>query len=111
MFDDLYKPYKSEREAFKENWRGPDVYKHGKHAFIAAYNKPKDSDGQSVDVFCCPMPARFYILKARVSKDSMGRAQPAYEVSTGSGEAELISKIAEAISEGMLSFKPAKGQP
>ncbi len=104
-FEQLYFVRQEHIEIFGEYWCGPGKLEHGEDVLIARY--PKDNgDGQSVDIYCCAMPARFYILKVLADVNSVDESQVAYEVSTGSSQAGLAALIAKAISGGMLGFKP-----
>ena len=104
MFDFLNKPYDNELNAFAEHWCGPRLYETHKETLVAKYLSDNDDDGQTVEVYCTAAPARFYKIKVLEGKDSIGRALPARELITGSGEAQLAADIALAISIGMLGI-------
>ena len=108
MFNEIDRPYDSELKAFGANWCGPEHYPHGEDVLVARYPKETDDDGkgdgQSVDVYCCAMPARFYILKVKSEPNSIGDNQDAFEVRTGSSEAKTAAIIAEKVASGMLGF-------
>jgi hypothetical protein len=106
MFDSWYVPYASERAAFGVNWTDPQIYKYGEYIGCALYIRPEKSDGQSVEVSCCAMPARFYKLNVLPGATSVGEERPGYVVTFGSGQAEIAAQIANAIREGMLTFRP-----
>ena len=80
-------------------------YVYGEWRLIAQYPSLPESDGQSVDVYCCAMPARFYRLIVKKEPNSTGDIKEAYRVKTGSGAHKLTAKLAKAISWGMLSFE------
>jgi hypothetical protein len=105
-FESMYIPYAHEAEAFGENFSFPKKYVHGEDIGCALYRKEPGNDGQTVEVFCCALPARFYILKVLPGVNSCDEPKAGYTISTGSGQAELAAKIADAISQGMLDFKP-----
>lgn len=102
MFETLYTPFKEEREIFGKAWCGPAQYKHRKTHLIARYRA--HGDGQPVSVFCNALPARFYTVKARKGKDSMGEPVKPWTLTTGAGMgmARLAKDMAEAASAGML---------
>jgi hypothetical protein len=107
MIDSMYVPYDRERRAFGNKWCGPDKYESWVETLVARYEKdPLDGDGQTVEVYCTAAPARFYRLKVLPSPDSINNQQAGFEITTGSGAGELAASIAEAISQGMLGFKP-----
>lgn len=107
MFNSMYQAYADERSVFGSHWCGQEQLQHGEDVLVAKYPKDKDGDGQSVDVFCCAMPARFYTLVVSPDPDSLGRHQEGYKISTGSSCHELAAKLAEAIAGGMVGFAPA----
>ena len=100
----LDKPYVEEKEAFGSHWCGPHKYEHATEVLVARYESESHCDGQTVEVFCTPMPARFYTVKAQNDVSSVGRPYALWECGTGSGQAELAANIAEAVSTGMLGF-------
>lgn len=105
---DLFSVRDYEREAFLGHWCGPDELPYGEDVLIATYPKdPPDGDGQSVNVYCCALPARFYTLKVEAGQNSVEEPKDNYEVSTGSGQHLLAADIAEAISTGLLTFYSA----
>lgn len=108
MFDILDKPYDWELNTFGKNWCGPTKYTNWKRELVAKFPKsPSDGDGQSVEVYCTPAPARFYELVALPEPNSVGDPQEGFVVSFGSGQWELAKQVAVAISEGMIGFAPA----
>jgi len=110
-FDSLYVPYESERATFGVRWCGPEKYKSWKETRIARFCKNPGSDGQTVDVYCTAAPARFYTLKVRKGRNSVGEKLLAWEFGTGSSMAELAAKMAEAIAGGMLSLHNIRHEP
>lgn len=70
-------------------------------ATIAASYTAQNSDGHDVEVFVTAMPARFYRIEVTPRGD-----KPGYTISTGSGCADLVAKMAAAIADGMISFAP-----
>lgn len=70
-FSFLNAPYADEIAAFGPHWCGPKEYEHGEDALVALYTSSDDSDGQSVEVYCCAMPARFYTLKVLAGKTAL----------------------------------------
>lgn len=104
MFN-LDKPYSEEVKAFGIYWCAPEEYKMWEKTLVAKIPKIKDSDGQSVEVYCTAAPARFYELKVLSEPDSVGDQQEGCIVSFGSGQWDLAKKIAVAFSEGMIGFK------
>jgi len=110
MFETTYPPYKKEIDAFGSAWCGPELYETHKEQLVARYESPDSEDGQTVEIFCTPMPARFYTIRVLEGPNSVGDRQPAYELGTGSSMAELSAKIGEAIAEGMLSLHNAQAQ-
>ena len=85
LFPEMYIVRPNERAHFADHWCGPDVLPYGEDVLIAQYVSPEDSDGQSCDVYCCAMPARFYTLKALSGKNSIGEPKKAFTLGTGSG--------------------------
>lgn len=106
MFDTLLTPYDSELLAFGSNWRGPRQYELHREALVAVYRSADDDDGQTVEVYCTAMPARFYTIRALAGLNSVGDAKEPWEFRTGSSQAQLAADIAKAASEGMLGFHP-----
>lgn len=106
MFETTYPPYSHEIEAFGSAWCGPEMYEDHKENLVARCESPEGSDGQTVEVYCRPAPARFYTLKVFAGPNSCGDHQPGYELQTGSGMVELTARIAVAIAEGMLALNP-----
>jgi hypothetical protein len=89
-------------------YRPPEKFRHGEWELVADMKKaPEDGDGQSVKVFECRMPARFFKLEAMADANSMGEAQAPFVVTTGSGDemAHLIGELAKAVTQGMIGFK------
>jgi hypothetical protein len=104
IFDILYAnehPIESLGKAYKHPRGG---FEHGKDFLVATL--PGEGDGQSVEVYECRLPARFFTLKVLAGPNSVGEPQIGYEVGTGSGDGELAGHIAMAIANGMLAFKP-----
>lgn len=68
---------------------------------------PEDGDGQSVKVFECRMPARFFKLEAAAGANSCGEEKQPFVITTGSGDemGHLIGLLAKAITQGMLGIK------
>lgn len=106
IFDHLYAPYDHEVLAFGEHWLGLQRYKPWQETLIAQYIKPEGSDGQTVMVYGCAGPARFYKLYMLAGTNSVGEPKEAWELDTGSGQHQLVADMAKAISEGMLTCKP-----
>ena len=104
-FDFLYSTRRGDREHFGEHWIGPEVFEHFQETLIARYEAESDSDGQTVEVYCEAAPARFYTLKVLSGPNSIGESQNGYEITTGSGQGELVARLAEAIQQGMIGFK------
>jgi len=76
-----------------------DRLQHGVPTIAASYTA-QNSDGQDVEVFVAAMPARFYRIKVAPRDD-----KPGYTITTGSGCADLVSQMAEAIADGMLGLE------
>ena len=110
-FSCLYKPYLAELEAFGDYWCGPESYEHGEEVLVARYESSDEDDGQTVQVFCTPLPACFYTLHVLKGVNSIREPQTPWKVSLGSGQAQLAADIAEAVSTGMLGFYCAKAEP
>ena len=105
IIDEIYRPYKEEKDAFGEHWCGPDKYPHLELTLIALFPKTND-DGQGVTVYCTAAPVRFYELEVKGGTNSVGTVQEGYTLTTGSGMAKMAALIAETIASGMLEFKP-----
>lgn len=77
----------------------------GDWTLIARYPKnPRDGDGQDVEVYCASLPAEFFLIRALETPNSVNDINSAFQLSTGSGVAELVAQIADAISRGMLGL-------
>lgn len=76
-----------------------DHLQHGMPTIAASYSA-QNSDGRDVEVFVTAMPARFYRIEVAPRDD-----KPGYSITTGSGCADLVRQIAEAIAGGMLGFE------
>ena len=100
----MLEPYRDEIEAFGKNWCGPEKYEIWEEVLVAKFPKVRGGDGQSVDVFGCATPARFYTLKVKSEPNSMGKPQNAFEIMTGSGAWKIAAEIAAAVASGMLGF-------
>jgi hypothetical protein len=111
ILDSLYKPYLEELAAFRGAWIGPDAYLHGEWSLVAIYTKEDGGDGQTVEVRCSAMPARFYRITAIAGENSTGEKLKRWSLGTGSGCAELAATIAREISLGMLALKLDDEEP
>lgn len=98
-------PLKDEIEAFGTAWCGPEMYEIHKAHLVARYDSPDDEDGQAVEIFCTPMPTRFYTIRVMEVPISTGGIRPAFELCTGSSMAMLAAQIGEAIANGMLGLR------
>ncbi len=105
--DFLFEAQDRDRTPFGDKWAGPSAFEPWEETLVATFDTRAGGDGQTVQVFCTATPARFYKLKVLPGENSVGTPQGAYEINTGSGQAELAVKVAEAISKGMLGFEPA----
>lgn len=110
MFETHYPPYDHEIKTFGDAWCGPEVYEHAKPHLVARYESPGDSDGQTVEIYCTPLPARFYEIRAIGGKNSVGEDVRGFSLGTGSGfeMAALAARTGEAIADGMLDLKDTK---
>ena len=72
LFGTLDRPYEDELRAFGSNWCGPESYEIHKETLVARYESDICSDGQTVEVYCVAMPARFYIIRALAGANSVG---------------------------------------
>ena len=105
MFDTHHPPYEHEIRAFGDAWCGPELYESHKENLVARYESPDTSDGQTVEIFCTPFPARCYTIRVLAGKNSIGDHHAAYELRTGSSMAELAAEIGKAIADGMLGLR------
>ena len=105
MFESMYEIRADERTPYKENWCGPEHFEHAVPTLIARYKASKESDGQTAEVYCTAMPARFYDVKALQDKNSIDITIDPWTLSTGSGHemAVLAAEIAKQTAEGMIS--------
>lgn len=108
MLDAMYAPYEKELEIFGEKWCGPKKYKYMERVIVAVYESEKDDDGQTCLVYCTAAPARFYNIEVLSGHNSVGEPQKGYNVSAGSGMAQVIKDIAESIAMGMIGFSELK---
>lgn len=106
MLDSLLKPYDDELQAFGGNWCGPAAYELHTETLVARYESGDHDDGQTVEVYCTAMPARFYTILALPGVNSVGESIDPWEFVTGSSQETLAANIARAASEGLLGFRP-----
>lgn len=88
-------------------WIGPiDRFQAHKWITVARCDSPADSDGQSVLIQECAMPARFFRLTILEGPNSCGEIQPGYSLSTGSSTEShrALVAIARHIAEGMIGL-------
>ena len=104
-FNGMYIVTDRQRKRFGSHWVGPNNYEHGKETLVARYEKV-GGDGLCVEIYVISCPAIFYIVKALPSKNSVGKDNPGFTLSTGSGlgAEELVISIADAITNGMLGL-------
>ena len=97
----LYRVTARETAPFKGNSRLTfnDQLQQGVATIAASYSA-QNSDGHDVEVFVTAMPARFYRVDVAPRGD-----KPGYTITTGSGCADLVRQMAEAIADGMLGFE------
>lgn len=98
----LYRVTGDEMMLFMGNGKLPfnQLLQHGEATPAASY-AAQNSDGHDVEVFVTAMPARFYRIEVAPRGD-----KPGYAISTGSGCADLVAKMAAAIADGMIGFEP-----
>lgn len=106
MFDKLYLTRSDDRAPWGRGWCGPDKFEGGVDTLIARIAKPPESDGQSVEVYCCAFPTRFLHLVVAPDPDRLGNPQPGCEIELGSGMTQLAVDLAKAIACGMLAVTP-----
>ena len=109
MFDIAsYAPYPGEIQLFGDAWCGPSHYEHAREHLIARYMTEEGAEGQTVEIFCTSLPARFYSLRAIEGRNSEGTLFPAFVLVTGSGleMARLASDMGKAVAAGMLYLQP-----
>lgn len=96
-----------DRLVFGDHYVAPPdgKYDHADWTVVALYVK-RGSDGQRVEIDTARCPAAFYRLRALPGKNSVGDPRQPFALSTGSGTemAELMHKLALAISEGMVGL-------
>lgn len=111
MFESMYDPDDRDREIFGSLYSPPDRFRHGEWEKVAEIAKPEDSDGNPVTIYECRLPARFFKLVAHPSENTIGKPQPGFSLSTGSGDemGELIVSMAKAIAGGMLDIDREEG--
>lgn len=109
-FDFLYAGNRRECKSLGDDYRPPEQFEHGKETLVATLPKAHpNSDGFDVEVYEIRLPATFWRVVAKPTKNSMGELQPGWEMSTGSGGEEmlaLVGCIARLASEGMVGFGP-----
>jgi len=103
MLDFLYEVRERDSQAFGNAWCGPKCFDHYKEALVARY--PGEGDGQTVEVYCRALPARFYTLKVLAGQNSVGDPKAAYQLCTGSDMGEFSAELAKHISQGMIGLK------
>jgi len=104
LFRALYNTTDRDREPFGDHWCGPDrLTREG--CLVALYEAEDGSDGQTVEVYCSALPARFHELWVKAGKGYEGVEQKPYTLTTGSGMGRWAAMTAKAISEGMVSLE------
>jgi len=103
--DCLYKTTYEDKKIWGDSFCGPTKFIHGKETLISRIIK-RSPDGQTVEVYCTAMPARFYTIKVLEGEKSVYAYKKQFEFRTGSGYGmqELSKLIANAIAEGMLNL-------
>jgi hypothetical protein len=106
-FHSLYDLSERDIEIFGDHLVDKHIHlEHAKETLIAKYPKqPSDGDGQDVEVYSVAFPAKLYIIKALKGVTSVNRNKRGFSLETSFGESKLSSKIAEAISTGMLGLR------
>lgn len=68
----------------------------------------KEGDGRPCKIYECRWPSRFFKLVCEASPNHKGEMQPAWEMSTGSGDERgaLIVRLAIEVSAGMIDARP-----
>ena len=108
MLDILYNgnQFKYGFLALGDKYNPPEKFKHGENTLVATLQS--DSDGQDVELYECRLPANFFIIKVLPTLNSINEMKEGYEITTGSGMAQLACNIAKAVSEGMIDFHKNK---
>jgi len=81
----------------------PAKFQHGKQELVAFLKSERD--GQDVELYEVRMPARFFEIKVLSRTTSEGKVKKGFILSSGSGQGELVVRIAKAIAKGMLGLK------
>lgn len=102
MLDSMYEPDERDRSAFGDAYKPPARFDYGAEVLVATY--PAEGDGHTVKVYESRYPARFFRINADERTNWDGSVTPAFSLSTGSGQEELVAAIAKAIQAGMLSL-------
>lgn len=90
----------------------PDQFPHAEWVLVGEIPKqPEDGDGQAVRVFEKRWPATFFRIEAVAGTTSVGDPKEAYTISTGSGMGHLVASLVDAITSGMIGFKPSTTAP
>jgi len=86
-----------------KDYTPPPKFQHGKKELVALVKG--ESAGQDVELYEQRMPARFFEIKALPKRTSDGNVKKGFTLSTGSGQGDLVSRIAKTIAKGMLGLK------
>jgi hypothetical protein len=109
----LYEPDPRDRALFGKRYIKVGKFSHGDWQTVARFEKDReDGDGQAVEIDECRLPARFFRLRVLAAKDSMGKPQPGFVLTTGSGDevGALMVKLAEAVAGGMVGLETGGGK-
>lgn len=89
------------RAAWRGNYAPPNEFVHGEWHRVASLPRASEQ-GLDVTVDEMRMPARFYRMNLLVRHGADGKRRGGYSISTGSGQEELVVRLAAAARDGLL---------
>lgn len=99
-----------ERLTWGGAWCGPELLEHGQATKIAAATKAEGSDGFDVEVWVTALPARFYRVVARPTKNSIGVIKAGWVLPFGTINEQWLRQFVEMITRGLIG-QPIEWQP
>lgn len=106
MKNDVGYTSKRDMPLLGKDYNPPSTFQHGKKELVAFLKS--EGDGQDVELYEQRMPARFFEIKILPKATSDGQIKKGFTLSSGSGQGELVARIAKAIAKGMLGLKEGR---
>lgn len=100
-----------EVDTFGQQWVGPTKVEKGEWTLVAFYPSNRESDGYDTEVWVNAIPARFWRVVARATKNSGGETRFGFMLQTGTGPdmRKWVADTARLISQGLVD-KPISGR-